>query len=502
VTLAGPAAALLQLRDGRVLVAERSGADSASCLVELVDPLSLAVNRVAITITSAFGAMALNLEAPVLLDDGSVLFLGCAQNPGSDLTGLVQLGGVNCLFDPASLTYSFVPIPFSLAGAISAVKLLDGRILAVGGNVTLPGWDNAAFLFDQGGRFLGVSWLQLPHPLASLTLMADGKVAVSGGEAVGGSTSVAGTAEVELIDPATLSSVIAHGHYLHFQSGTGLDKDGRLLFMGGAPEGAAGGSGWNPGVEAFDGISFRTLPQLIFSGSGFTPVLLDSGKLFVTGIGRELALTDAIELYDPALAGRGPWPGPGAAGPAILQQPQRSQMVTEPDGFALSVAASSAVGLVSYQWQRYDSDGFSDLPGETGPVLTVAASTGPGGVYRCLASDAAGSASSWWSAVAVRPQAAPVRLSQVFQVSGPTTVALAGGRVKLSNWQAFDAAVQVEAGDGYPAPFWSWQMNGAMLPGTWMASYLNVAEAGVYRVMYYDRSGQPAVASTAITVTP
>jgi len=175
----------------------------------------------------------------------------------------------------------------------TAILLLDGRVLVVGGGAAVEGANDytSAELYDPGtGTWAFTGSMLAPRLSFSATLLADGKVLVAGGS---------GHTSAELYDPvsgtwsATGSMVaISEGH-----TATRL-LDGKVLVVGGS-----GNNGALSPAELYDPISGTWTATGAMSSARFggTATLLPDGKVLVMGgLDAETERgSPSSELYDP-----------------------------------------------------------------------------------------------------------------------------------------------------------------------------------------------------------
>lgn len=191
------------------------------------------------------------------------------------------------LFDPASNT--FTPTGntvYEHGPGSTATRLLDGRVLVVGGRDARAG----AELYDPAtGTFSATGSLNAPRLFHTATRLADGRVLIAGG---------AGTS-AELYDPAT-GTFSPTGNMTVARAGqtSTLLPDGRVLLAGGDSPTASGclssAEVYNPTTATFTPVGSMHAPRCSRWWTGAP--LLPSGKVLIVG-----ALNDAsAELFDPA----------------------------------------------------------------------------------------------------------------------------------------------------------------------------------------------------------
>ena len=308
------------LPSGKVLVAGGSGLATA----ELYDPA-----------TGVFGSTGTMQSArdggtATLLNTGQVLMVG-----GMDATGIVVATAE--LYDPATGTFSSSGSMKDAREYHTATLLSDGRVLVTGGygpqNIELAtaeiydpasnGFsaagdmafarathtavllgDNkvlvtgeitaAAELFDpQTNAFSGTGTApKSARSYATLTLLANGKALLCGGESKGGLLATA-----ELYDPSSATfSPTTNMEFAHSRYAAALLSNGKVLVVGGANK-----NGSISAVELFDAVTntFSRTADMTTTRSGHTATVLTNGKvLIVGGIDSTLTAQATAELYD------------------------------------------------------------------------------------------------------------------------------------------------------------------------------------------------------------
>lgn len=220
-----------------------------------------------------------------LLDDGDVLILG---GLGSQVAER---------YDPATGTFtSLGNTVFGHGQGATATKLLDGRVLIVGGA--------SAEIFDPSSNTFAAT---TGNPTTnrqyhSATLLSDGRVLIAAGQydLTGGPQ----THDLaELYDPAT-DAFVATGNLNTDRSGHGatLLPDGRVLVIGGTQTTTPGYGICLTSAEVYDaatGSFTTTTASMLDPRCGPEAVLLaGSGLVLVVG-----GSTAHAELYDPATGG-------------------------------------------------------------------------------------------------------------------------------------------------------------------------------------------------------
>jgi hypothetical protein len=242
------------LPDGRVLVAGGcTGVSDFLSSAELYDPHSGTWAATGSMVAQHCGHTA------TLLQDGKVLVAGLSGSGGSRFPSQASAE----LYDPSSGTWSVTGNLVTERLDHSATLLADGRVLVAGGNGVLggEGYDvlGSAELYDPvTGKWRATGSMSTPRLYAAASLLADGRVLMTGGNAVSGDTQDS----AEIYDPVTgtwtVTAVMSTPRHSHTAT---LLNDGRVLVTGGEPAGPAH-------------------PPL---GQPATLVFLDSAELYVPG---------------------------------------------------------------------------------------------------------------------------------------------------------------------------------------------------------------------------
>jgi N-acetylneuraminic acid mutarotase len=178
----------------------------------------------------------------------------------------------------------------------TATLLPDGKVLVSGGQASSGGYLATAEEYDPAtGTWSATGSMTSSRDEHTATLLPNGKVLVSGGRVTGNSL-----ARVEVYDPAT-GTWSATGSMASSRSGhtATLLPDGKVLVSGGY--GSSGG--YLATVEAYDPATgtWSATGSMASSRSGHTATLLPDGKVLVSGgiasWGNPLAMA---EEYDPA----------------------------------------------------------------------------------------------------------------------------------------------------------------------------------------------------------
>ena len=228
-------------------------------------------------------------QAAALLPSGQVL----VANPDQTAN----------LYDPATGAFTSVgPMHFAHGGYLTATLLNNGQVLIVGG-LNLP---SAAELYNpQTGQFTATGATVQPHGyFHTATPLNDGRVLVVGGDVDPAASNLPTdiSAGAETYDPATGIFTKAGPMVANRNRHTAtLLADGRVLIAGGY---ALGGGGNVPGQEAFDsgelyapstGSFSSTFPMTQARGAHYA-VLLANGEVLLGGGDSS---GGSAELFDP-----------------------------------------------------------------------------------------------------------------------------------------------------------------------------------------------------------
>lgn len=225
----------------------------------------------------------------VRLLDGKILVVG--GNDGTSYLASAEL------YDSASGTFTPTGSMSTVRGQFSAARLADGRVLVVGG-VDNAGDLSSAEIYDPiSGNFSPTGSLSVPRSAASATLLPTGKVLVPGGI-----NSSVRLSSAELFDPitGTFSSTGSMGGPRAQQTATLLNT-GNVLIAGGE------NFCFYSSAEIYDSVggTFAATGSMATSRVSHAATLLNNGKVLIAGgisgcFGSATVLGSA-ELYDPLL---------------------------------------------------------------------------------------------------------------------------------------------------------------------------------------------------------
>jgi hypothetical protein len=288
------------LPDGKVLVAggytdhsasaSSSAYSSPSASAELYDPGSGTWTATASMTTPRAGHTAM------LLLDGRVLVVG------GDDPGFGQLASASAeLYDPSSGTWTATRAMVTTGSGFTATLLRAGKVLVAGGAVTKAGGSGSAQLptaeflasaelYDPGsGSWTPTASMTAPRMGQTATLLPEGTVLVAGG------SDGVGLASAELYDPGsgTPSTSVTSPSPSPSAAASGAPIPA-LAACGnpGTPAGSAPGTpaGSTPGTPGWTLTGNMTTQR-----SQHTATLLRDGRVLVAGG----AVRSAAELYDP-----------------------------------------------------------------------------------------------------------------------------------------------------------------------------------------------------------
>ena len=269
---AGPAAAVLA--DGRILVAGRTSVTgTASATVAIYNPVTGTWTSAGSLLQARTGHTATTLASGlVLIAGGKIPLAG----------GLFTVAGSFELFNPATGTSTAVTgaglaIPRS---GHAAARLLDGRVLFVGGANNLGPLDIAEIYDPATNTVSPVSGQMLPgRSNLSATTLADGRVLVAGGRDSAGSD----LAIAQIFDPAlgTFSAIPAMGTPRSGHAAVLLPANNNILIFGGASNGTSLSSAetYDAATGAWTTAASMAAPRV----GGFAAATSDGGAVAIGG---------------------------------------------------------------------------------------------------------------------------------------------------------------------------------------------------------------------------
>lgn len=282
------------LADGRVLF---TGGDPSTWDSDLAYFSSAEVYDPSTGTFAPTGSMATarDFQTATLLLDGRVLIVG-GKDSGNHSLDTAEL------YDPTTGAFRATG---SLAGPRAfhtATLLRDGRVLIVGG--TADGWVGAkvlttAEIYDpKTSKFTATGSLADGRASHTATLLADGRVLITGGTPSGGIASLAST---ELYDPGTgkFTATGSMADERTFQEATRL-TDGRVLVTGGDPAGWLYDGPFLASAEIYDPKrgSFVATGTLLDKLTNHTATPLPDGRVLIAGGYNGSADVADAELFD------------------------------------------------------------------------------------------------------------------------------------------------------------------------------------------------------------
>jgi len=254
--------------------------------------------------------IARDVHTATLLLDGRVLVTG------GDDRFLHPLASAE-LFDPRTGTFSPTGSMATPRDFHVATLLLDGRVLVTGGSPF--GMDSAsgqflasAEIYDpKTGKFSPTGSMSTPRVSHTATLLGDGRVLVVGGAVshADGATGTDSLATAELYDPKTgkFTSTGSMSAKRTFQTATVL-ADGRVLVTGGSADGWSYAGNYRAEAEIYDPKTgrFTATGSMADALVAQTATLLPDGRVLVAGGQDRFAGVATAELYDPSRGTFGP----------------------------------------------------------------------------------------------------------------------------------------------------------------------------------------------------
>ncbi len=242
----------------------------------------------------------LTLPAVAIADSGKRLRVVVSNSDGSVTS------------NPALLTVNAAPAQFTALTATlitgradhAAALLANGQVLITGGFATAtlapdPGLNTAELYNPATNAFTSVTGtMRVRRTNHNATLLADGKVLLSGGQDNNGGD---GLASAELYDPATqtFSAIAAAMTSPRGGHGAALLPDGKVLLVGGFNNSSVSLNSaelFDPATQTFTAIAATTTSRR----SEFTATVLPNGKVLLAGGGSSTTSYTSAELYDPA----------------------------------------------------------------------------------------------------------------------------------------------------------------------------------------------------------
>jgi WD40 repeat protein len=279
------------LRDGRVLI---TGGGPAAWIFP--GPY-LASAELFDTGTGSFsptGAMTITREnhTATLLRDGRVLIVG-GNDDGDHAVASAEL------YDPKTGKFSPTGSMATARGYHTATLLADGRVLVAGGdpsNNNFHSLISSAEIYDpKTGTFTGTGSIAPARAFDAATLLADGRVLVTGGSDGFGDLA---SAEIYNPKPGTFTTTGSMATPRTYTTAT-LLADGRVLVAGGGGDYA--NRQFLASAEIFDpkAGTWIATGSMVEARTWGAAVPLKDGRVLVTGGYGDLAPLASAELYDP-----------------------------------------------------------------------------------------------------------------------------------------------------------------------------------------------------------
>ena len=271
----------VKLLDGRVLVGggrhDESNSSSWLASSEIFDPATSTWTKTPDLPWPPFAARAIRLQ------DGRVLAVGGESDGPSD---------ASLIFDPEAGTSGAwdqtAPLPAGRDGH-ALVLLQDGTVLSTGGEAAFSYATDEVFAWTAGDWSLH-SWLSYPRSRHTATVLADGRVLIVGGLSPNGMP----TGIVEILDPDNGETIeVASLIFERAYHTATLLPDGRVIVIGGS-----GYNGQLTSTEIYDPVqdTWSLGPQLNLAREGHSMAWVGS-RLVVVGTGWVI---DPIFLKHPA----------------------------------------------------------------------------------------------------------------------------------------------------------------------------------------------------------
>lgn len=273
------------LADGRVLLAGPYNA------AEIFDP-----NAGPQGTFSATGSMSRSRyqASSTLLPDGKVLVAG-----GTELsqTGSTPLATAE-LYDPAAGSFSLTGSMGNSRWQHSATLLADGKVLITGGLDASHRVVGAAEIFDPAtGAFMALSHaLITPRYAHTATRLGDGRVLIVGGRDADGKA----MQSAEIYDPTTNAFYLAGTPYSsRSEHAATLLRDGKVLITGGQDHMLAyldSAEIYDPATNTIDLVFLRPMTA---ARMNHTATLLPDGRVLIAGGENGNGWAASTEIFDP-----------------------------------------------------------------------------------------------------------------------------------------------------------------------------------------------------------
>ena len=290
------------------------------------------------------------LHTATLLNTGKVLVVGGVQT-GGGVTDTTEL------FDPVTET-------FTLSGSLELGRkrhreslMLDGKVLVSGGNFLENGQgggeretDTAELYNPATGLFISVENMSSVRSEHESTLLADGKVLISGGILI--------PTPSETYDPATLTfsdvggMIQTRGRHiaLRLKNPAWGSLVGHVLAIGGD---ITGGTVFGGGQQAFDSVEiydpatgqFTSFGTMTVARQNHTATELEDGRILITGgVGRPFVSATAELLAGPTPSPTPPPTPTPSPTPTVSPSPSPSPSATPAESKPLNISTRADAG--------------------------------------------------------------------------------------------------------------------------------------------------------------
>ena len=283
-----------------------------------------------------------------VLGDGRLLVVGGSTGPVSS-TAVATAE----IFDPKTSAWSAATPMLQARTYPATVTLPDGSVLVVGGSRDGLPLDSAERYFPDSVSWVSAGTMNVPRTHATATVLQDGRVLVVGGGS-DASSAFKSTNTAEIFDPATgnwtPTAPMAFSRALHTAT---LLADGKVLVTGGASTYHGSNGTVRATAEIYDPrtATWRVAAPISVPRYHHTAVLLPGGRVLIAGgwsftTNNDPSLATA-EIYDPA---KDTWSATGsmAGGRA------RARMAALRDGRVLVVGGVDPVYRVMATAEIYD----------------------------------------------------------------------------------------------------------------------------------------------------
>jgi N-acetylneuraminic acid mutarotase len=307
------------LADGTVLI---TGGSSTAATFVTAEIFNLSTGPAAATTTLTANPLAVGRQqhSSTVLGDGRVLLVGGSAASGTypHLTAEI--------YDPANGTFTATGSMQNGRFQHGVALLPDGRVMVAGGSAPTITSTNSVEVFDPSlGTWSFVGGQVIGRSQHTTTVLADGRVLVVGGQGAGQGalSTLSYLKSAQIYDPATSvwssTGSLTTGRYDHTAT---LLSDGRVLVTGGNAPGTTAAGGTTNSAEIWDPSTGQWTVVASMTGNALgrrshVATLLPNGNVLVTG-GQDSATPRnylaSAEIYDP---GANSWSAPTGTQPAM-----------------------------------------------------------------------------------------------------------------------------------------------------------------------------------------